>query len=85
MARRVEERRRCISPEEISKSTFLAMLGPPPPDATPTRAYFEGLLDEQWEIFSFNANTRDVCVRVTSAFGDRTMTITLPYLSNQKP
>jgi hypothetical protein len=88
MSREMQERRRCTAPDVIPKSTFLTMVGPPlgvGGTSTPTRAYFESLLDEQWSITSFNSNTRDVCIEVESPYGVRTMTITLPYLSNSKP
>jgi len=94
MSARQFQRRRCISPDTISKPTFLAMLGDPPGKSFNTqqevsdskiRAYFENLNDDQWQILTFNAETRDVCVEVISPAGSRTMTVTLPYLSNSKP
>jgi hypothetical protein len=82
------ERRACTSTQLIPKATFLTMLGPDPARnggvTTATRAYFEGLEDNQWSIISFNTATRDTCVQVTSPVGQRLMTITLPPLTAQK-
>lgn len=61
----------CAQNQRLRKETFLAML----PDNT--KSYFEGMPYENWEIYSFNSNTREVCIRIQSSCGQRMMSCTL--------
>jgi hypothetical protein len=83
-------KRACQVVHRLTKVNFLAMLGNPPEPGeefsnSVTRAFFEKISDEDWIITSFNPETRDVCVIVTSDNGTRTISVTLPVLSVSKP
>ena len=61
------------------------MIGDPPEPGelysdNKTRAFFEKMPDDVWEIVSFDPLTRVVCVEIT-AKGTRRVSVTLPYLT----
>lgn len=68
------KRNPCTSSENrLSKVTLLAMLS----DGSKIKTWFEGLNDDQWVITSFNHQTRQVCVEVTSTGSDQIHTVTV--------
>lgn len=73
-------RRACYQPPNISKATLIASFN----EGSGTREYLEGLDDENWDILSFDPETRDVCIVLSSTTGSRihTMSFTLPVISN---
>ena len=70
-------RRRCHKQDTLSKRTFLAMLE----EGSSTANFFDKLTDDQWSITSFDAQTRQTCVKVTTDNNTSHLSITLPYLS----
>jgi len=52
---------------------------------SPSRAFFEKIPSDNWEIVSYDSKTRNVCVRITDNSGVKTMGITLPTLSLSSP
>ena len=54
-------KRACIATERLSKVTLKAMV------TGGTADFFESLSDDQWDIQSFNAMNRNVCVVLYSA------------------
>lgn len=69
--------RRCIPAPNISKATVKAMF-----EGTTTREWLDKMSDDQWEIFSFEPQTRLVCIEVFVDHGVNHMNLTLPVLSN---
>lgn len=87
----VEFRKRaCQAEHRLSKASFLAMLGDPAvapatvSDST-ARAFYEKLNDVDWVIVSFNSNSREVCIDITTDSGIRRTSNILPTLSASKP
>lgn len=68
-------RRGCGNNQRLSKATFIAML----PDST--KEYFEGIPNGNWEIHSFNATIREVCVKMHTSSGDRMVSYVLPAVT----
>lgn len=64
-------RRACTSGDRISKITTIAFA------PTDTAAYLASIDIDTWEVTSFNAQTREVCITVTTPGGFRDFTVTL--------
>ena len=73
-------RRACYQPPDISKATLKASFD----EGTPTRDYLEALDDDDWDILSFDPESRQVCVMLTATAGSQihTLSFTLPVVSN---
>jgi hypothetical protein len=73
-------RRACSQRPSISKATLKASFE----EDTPTRDFLESLDDDDWDILSFDAQSREVCVMVTATTGSQihTLSFTLPVISN---
>lgn len=74
----------CTTKNRLSKSTLLAMLGPPPFgeeefSSSPTRAFFEKIV-HPWEITSFDPMTKIVCIIIEKPSGEANIAVTLPEL-----
>ena len=81
-----DKRRGCVARQRLSKISMLAMLGDPPEPGeqysdSKTRAFFEKITYDNWEITSFDPLTRVVCIEITDGLGTRTTSVTLPYLT----
>ena len=72
-------RQKCYSQERLSKKTLIAMLT----EGSIQRIWFESLDDEQWEITSFDSNTREVCIDVTTPSGVNHVSVILPQITIQ--
>ena len=68
--------RRCASVQNLSKVTAKAMF-----EGTRTGDWLNKLTDDQWEIVSFESQTRLVCIEVYVNRGINHMNLTLPVLS----
>lgn len=68
---------RCMPSPNISKVTVKAMF-----EGTATREWLDKLEDDQWEIVSFEAATRLVCINVYLNHNVNYINLTLPVLSN---
>ena len=70
--------RRCMPPPTIAKVTVKAMF-----EGSTTGEWLDKLSDDQWEILSFEAQTRLVCIAVFTDHGEiNQINLTLPVLSN---
>lgn len=83
------KRRSCQSGQRLSKPSLLAMLGEPPLDGesfsnNASRAFFERIPNENWDIISFDVITRNVCVSILTNYGVHTISVILPPLSVSK-
>ena len=78
----------CINSDRLSKATFRCMISD-----MPAAAFFENLTDDQWDILSFDALSRNVCVRIYAPSETivpvngtyrtvNTLSLKLPVLSN---
>lgn len=73
--------RACLAPPNISKRTVIAMFE----EGTRTREWLDSLDDDQWEITSFDPETRTVCFDLESDEGQlHHLSLTLPVLSTSK-
>jgi len=70
-------RQRCISQENISQATVVAML----PEGSRQREWFEALDRDKWTITSFDSKRREVCINVTTDTGVNYVSVVLPYLA----
>ena len=72
-------RQRCHQQPNIAKSTVIASFEV----GSGTRNYLEGLIDDNWDILSFNPEERLVCLTLTSTTGQiHTLCLQLPVYSN---
>lgn len=69
----------CLSNMRISKATVKAMFEV----GTRTRTWLDSLNADQWEIQSFDPESRVVCFNVTSNVSLHHMALTLPDMSSQ--
>lgn len=70
--------RPCSVKERLTKGTFLAMLS----QDSRTQEFFLGIPDDDWIISSFDPNTRDVCVEITTPHGRvNTVSVKLNHLA----
>lgn len=68
--------RRCMPSPSISKATVKAMF-----EGSTTREWLDKLADDQWEIASFESQTRLVCLEIYVDHGVNHINLTLPVLS----
>jgi hypothetical protein len=78
--------RACVVQQRMPKATLLAMLGDPASigesySDSQSRAFFEKIPEDNWEVVSFDPSTRKVCVEISDDIGTRTVAVTLPYLT----
>jgi len=72
-------RRACYQPPNISKATLKASFA-----GTKTGDYLNSLDEENWDVLSFDSESRQACIMLTATSGSQihTMTFTLPVISN---
>lgn len=69
-------RQRCVSQENISQSTVIAML----PEGSKQREWLESINRDKWTITSFDSKRREVCINIITDTGVNYVSVILPYL-----
>ena len=64
-------KRGCTNLQRLSQTSFLTMV------QDTTRAYFESIDPNDWEIRSFDTITREVCITLHTPSGDRLISYTV--------
>ena len=71
------KKRACQDNDSIPKVTLIAIF----PEGSRTQAFFRSLEDDAWNIVSYDANTREVCIELITASGNRLISVTLPEIA----